>query len=298
MSIYKPKNRGRFIFITAVVTIIILAVVLYSVQNPEVVKEIISDNSFDTSQDFIKFVDVGQGDCAIIYSDGYCAVIDVGTSQAADEISESLEEFKVDSIDVMLISHLHDDHVGGLLSIAQDYKIDNLITPSVSKDSIKAAQNGKNAAVSNGASYYTPKKGMNFQIGEFTITLLSDFYDKNENNRSIFVMAEIDGVKFLFTGDAERKTEKRLLESDVDVDCDVLKVGHHGSSTSTCDEFLQKTTPEYAVISVGEGNAYSHPHQETMTALQSSGASIYRTDNSGDIVFDMTDDSLEIGLEK
>lgn len=299
MSNYRPKNRGRIIFVTAIITIIIFAVTLYSIQNPDVVKEIISDSSFDTSQDFIKFVDVGQADCAIIYSNGYCAVIDVGLASRVGDIENCLDEYNVESIDVAIISHLHSDHVGGLPKIANDYKIENLIMPPLKSNSITAAKNGKDTAIKSGTQVYDAKSGMNFELGEFKITLLSGSNDEaNENNGSLFVMAEIDDTNFLFTGDAETKVEKRLLESEMNIDCDILKVAHHGSDTSSSEAFLKATTPEYAVISVGESNMYSHPHDVTLRSLKTVGAEIYRTDKMGDITFDMTDNKIKIVQEK
>ena len=142
-------------------------------------------------------------------------------------------------------------------------------------------------------------RGINFQIGEFEITILSD-YDGNleENDRSVFVMAEIDNTKILFTGDAETKTENKLLEDNINIDCDILKVSHHGSNTSSSERFLSEATPDYAVISVGKGNSYSHPHTETLKSLKKCGAKILRTDNNGDITFDFTDDNIELKTEK
>lgn len=299
MSNYKPKNRGRIIFVTAIITIIIFAVTIYSIQNPDVVNEIISDGSFDTTQDFIKFVDVGQADCAIIYSNGYCAVVDVGLSNRVGDIESSLEEYNVESIDVAIISHLHSDHVGGLPEIANGYKIENLIMPPLKSNSITAAKNGVDIAYKSGTNIYDAKRGMNFQLGEFKITLLSDANDEsNENNRSMYVLAEIDGTSFLFTGDAEAKMEKQILNSGIQIDCDVLKVPHHGSDTSSSKAFLEAVTPKYAVISVGKNNMYSHPHNVTLQSLKTVGANVLRTDQMGDIMFDMTDDEMKIQQEK
>ena len=111
-------------------------------------------------------------------------------------------------------------------------------------------------------------------------------------------MAEIDDVKFLFTGDGEKLAESELLKRTTDIDCDVLKVGHHGSSSSTNYEFLSYAKPEYAVVSSGAGNDYGHPHIETMKALEGVNAKIYRTDTKGDISFFVDDGKIEIITEK
>jgi len=223
----------------------------------------------------------------------------VGLASRVGDIENCLDEYNVESIDVAIISHLHSDHVGGLPKIANDYKIENLIMPPLKSNSITAAKNGKDTAIKSGTQVYDAESGMNFELGEFKITLLSGSNDEaNENNRSLFVMAEIDDTNFLFTGDAETKVEKQLLNSGADIDCDILKVGHHGSDSSSSEAFLEAATPEYAVISVGESNMYSHPHDVTLRSLKTIGAEIYRTDKMGDITFDMTDNKIEIAQEK
>lgn len=294
-NINSPKRR-KLLVSTAIVCIIALAVLLYSAKNPN--RSILNHN-FDTSKDFIEFVDSGQGDSAIIYSNGYCALIDVGLPNAAASLSENLDKYDVTKLNAVVISHLHSDHIGALPQIAELFKIENIIMPKVSKNSIVSAKNGKTIAVKGGAACYDAVQGMNFTIGEFQITLLnSPFYSPDENNGSVFVMAEIDGTKILFTGDAEAEAEAMLLKESLDLDCDILKVGHHGSDSSTTKSFLKLTTPEYAVISVGEDNIYQHPHYKTLKALQNSGAKIYRTDKSGDITFYFDNGQYKIIEEK
>ena len=292
MSNYNSRKRRNLFIIAAVICIIATAVILCSLHNP------FDPYGFDTSRDFIKFTDVGQGDSAIIYSNGYCAVIDVGIPEAANRLSEDLKEYGIKQIDVLIISHLHDDHVGALPQIAERFEIENLITPKLKSQSIMSAKNGKKIAVKGGASYYEAVTGMNFTLGDFEITILSDFDSSDENNRSLFVMAEIDGKRALFTGDAEASSEGLLLDQNLDINCDILKVGHHGSNTSSSKSFLGKTTPEYAVISVGEDNMYYHPHHKTLSALKNAGAKIFRTDKDGDIIFNFNSGKIIPSQEK
>lgn len=293
------KRRNKYIF-AAIITMSIFAVILYAVRHPFAFHKLTNPHGqFDTSQDFVRFMDVGQGDCALIYSNGYAALIDVGLPNTANSLCADFSDCDITELDAVIVSHLHSDHVGGLMQIAENIEIENLIMPPVLENSISSAKGGKDIALKSGSAFYEADQGMNFQIGEFEITLLSDYSDKsNENNRSIFVMAEINGIKFLFTGDAETKMENRLLNENLDLDCDVLKVSHHGSNTSTSEPFLTATTPDYAVISVGEDNIYSHPHKNTLASLKEAEAEILRTDHSGDITFNVEGKKLTLETEK
>ncbi len=292
------KKRNKRIKLAAIITAVIFAVILYTFREPLSLDKFLYSSKFDTSDDFIKFIDVGQADCALIYSNGYSALIDVGLPNTVNDVGDALSDCGIKTIDTVIISHLHSDHMGALPKLAEFFKIDNLIMPPIIDKSISTAQRAKDITQQKGGSVYEVVQGMNFNIGEFEITILSDFTDNsNENNRSIYVMAKIDDLKFLFTGDSEQKMEKLLLKENLNLNCDVLKVSHHGSNSSSSEEFIDATTPQYAVISVGEGNSYSHPHNETLTALKSENSIIYRTDKNGDITFQI-DDGLDIQTEK
>ena len=296
MNKYRTQKRRNSIIVCTIICIVAFALLLTFSQNALLGRV---SAGLPRDADFIKFVDVGQGDCAIIYSNGYCAVVDVGEPEEATTVNKALKDYGIVDIDALIISHLHSDHVGALPEIAELYPIQNLFMPKIYNKSIITAKIGKETAIQNGAAFYEVDRGINFQIGEFEITILSD-YDGNleENDRSVFVMAEIDNTKILFTGDAETKTENKLLEDNINIDCDILKVSHHGSNTSSSERFLSEATPDYAVISVGKGNSYSHPHTETLKSLKKCGAKILRTDNNGDITFDFTDDNIELKTEK
>ena len=266
---------------------------LQQVFNPEA--------AFDTSVDFVKITDVGQADSILIYSNGCSALIDVGTEDSAADILEDLDSARIKRIDALIVTHLHTDHAGGLPELARLRKIDNLIIPELNDDAEAASlvKTAKQTVTANGGNAYTAVQGMNFKIGEFTVTVLAYYEDtEDENNKSVIVMAELDGIKFLFTGDAEAKAEQALIDEGLNIDCDVLKVGHHGSSSSSTKEFLNKTTPEYAAISVGKNNIYSHPSDSVVSALENCGAQVLRTDTDGDITFYVENGKIKTETEK
>ena len=297
--ISKANKRKVFLTITAVLCIVVFAVLLFIARDPSLLKAYNGNASvFEYGDDFIKFIDVGQGDSALIYSDGYSAIIDMGISPAAEDIIDALSDCKIDSVDMVIISHYHSDHIGAFEAVAEVYKIKNMIGPKLNSNSIKAAKTAQESVLSDGGNFYEAVYGLNFMLGEFKITVLGYYNAASENNRSVYVMAEIDGVRFLFTGDGEIAAEKQLLSRAEDIDCDVLKVAHHGSKTSTGYELLKATTPEYAVISVGEGNTYNHPNIETLANLSNQDAEIYRTDTMGDISFYVDDGKIRIITEK
>ena len=257
--------------------------------------------AFDTSVDFVKITDVGEADSILIYSDGCSAVIDVGTENSVPNILDDLDSARIKEIDALIVTHLHTDHAGGLAELAKRREIDNLIIPEL-ESSAEAAQlvkTAKRTVTAKGGNVYTAVQGMNFEIGEFTVTVLAYYDDmRDENNKSVIVMAEIDGIKFLFTGDAEAKTEKALIDEGLNIDCDVLKVGHHGSSSSSSQSFLKAATPKYAAISVGANNIYSHPTESVISALENCGAQILRTDTDGDITFYVENGEIRTVTEK
>ncbi|MGN0492815.1 MAG: ComEC/Rec2 family competence protein [Acutalibacteraceae bacterium] len=257
--------------------------------------------AFDTSVDFVKITDVGQADSILIYSNGCSAVIDVGTDDSVADILEDLDSARIKDIDALIVTHLHTDHAGGLPELAKRRDIDNLIIPELNDyaEATQLVKTAKRTVTANGGNAYTAVQGMNFKIGEFTVTVLAYYDDmKDENNKSVIIMAEIDGIRFLFTGDAEAKTEQALIDEGLNIDCDVLKVGHHGSSSSSSQSFLRAATPAYAAISVGENNIYSHPNDSVISALEDCGAQILRTDTDGDITFYVENGEIKTETEK
>ena len=294
----KIDKKKIITVITAVLCIVVFTILLFYVRAPHLFSSANDGVTVNFDDDFIKFMDVGQGDGAIIYSNGYCAVIDMGEAIASNDVLADLSRLNVKQIDMLIVSHYHSDHIGGFSDVSKKYKIKNMVGPKLVESNSLAGKSAKEKVIKQGGKFYEGIFGLNFNVGEFKITLLGYCDSDNENDRSIYLMAEIDGVKFLFTGDGETLAEKELLKRTKDIDCDILKVAHHGSKKSSGYEFLKYAKPEYAVVSSGVDNDYGHPHIETMTALEKLKTKIYRTDTKGDITFYIDDGKIDIKTEK
>ncbi len=288
------SSRKTAALITGFVSLLICAVVII-INFDAIFKTSKSPENIDS--DFIEVIDVGQGESILISSKGATALIDTGLYSEYHSVTDTLSKYNISKIDVLLISHLHDDHAGALGVLSEIYTISNLILPEVSieSESLGVAELAIDRVVEDGGEIYTAKQGMNFDIGNFELTVLASF-DKmsDENNRSVITMAEIDGKKFLFTGDMERKAEEALLKEDLNLKCDVLKVAHHGSSTSSSAEFLDACNPKMAVISAGKDNIYGHPHNEVLALFETRGYEVLRTDLMGNIIFTVKNKNIYV----
>ncbi len=253
----------------------------------------------DPEEDFVRFIDVGQGDSILISSNGYHALIDFGNqSDFGNELLDSLRSYGVTELDCVIISHYDTDHVGGAAKIIGALEVYHALLPEQYDRGESSFDDLQYALENNETKVYPAKVGTVVNIGEFEITLLNYNRDAdNENDKSLVLMAEIEGRKFLFTGDAGVEIEKQLLNDNINVDCDVFKAAHHGSRNSNSKEFITAASPSFGVISVGASNQYGHPHEEVLSNLTEVGAKVYRTDRSGDITFKIEDGNIKVETE-
>lgn len=307
MNKYKLKSTIRITAITIITVIAVCSLLITfaggkSIPSWNEIYSSLGMNATDNgAQNYVSFLDVGQGDSILIHSKGRSALIDASTLSFGDIICDKLRANGIKSLDLMMLSHNHDDHYGGAERVVSRMMVDNLIMPDLmgSKSPTATITEIRNDVLADEGECFVAKQGMNVNIGDFTVTVLAHYKDEeNENNRSIFAVAECQGVRFLFTGDAEDDVEKSLLKEGLDLKCDVLKVGHHGAKTSTSQKFIDATKPKYAVISVGEGNQYSHPHEATISRLYESGIDFYRTDIHGDVTFYINGGKMNIKTTK
>ncbi len=293
----KLKSVINIVTVVLCITVTVLSVIFADNQLFLLRKSTKSVNQAD----FVRFIDVGQGDSILIHSNGYSALIDTGPMDNSKELAASLHKEGIRTIDVLILTHLHLDHTGGVDQIFTDFTVENLILPELStfSDGIYMAELAIDSITRSGGQVYKAVPEMYFEVGEFRIEILAAYYDIfEENNRSLIIKVNHGEKAFLLMGDAEAKTEKKLLEDKIDIDCDVLKVGHHGSASSTIGDFLDAASPKYAAISVGEGNMYNHPHLSTLKLLEKRGIKTYRTDFRGDITFYLEKGEIIVETEK
>lgn len=240
----------------------------------------------------IHFIDVGQADSALVTCDGHSMLIDGGNADDSNLVYSVLQRETDGHLDYVVGTHAHEDHIGGLSGAFEADTADVTFCPVTEYDS-KAFRNFKTRADERGGGITVPAVGDTFTLGEASITVVAvNSVPEDTNNTSIVIRIVYGDTSFLFTGDAEQETEEKILETGQDIESTVLKVGHHGSSTSTSQAFLDAVSPTYAVISCGKDNSYGHPHSETLAKLASAGVEVLRTDELGDIY--CTSDGSEV----
>lgn len=233
----------------------------------------------------VHFLDVGQGLSIFVQSGGQNLIYDGGDRDTSRFVVSYLQQQNVKTIDYLISSHYDADHLNGLIGCLNAFDVENVICADYVHDS-QTYQSFINTVNQKGLTPQHPAVGTEFAFGtgKFTILAPSSIDSGDSNNNSVAIKLENGQNSFIFTGDAESSSESAMCLSGINLDCDVLSLGHHGSASSTSWEFLQNTVPEFAVISCGSGNQYGHPHAETMEKLQDMGILVFRSDKQGTVI--------------
>jgi len=230
----------------------------------------------------IHFIDVGQADASLVECDGQYMLIDGGNKADSSIIYSVLKNAGVPKLNIVVGTHAHEDHIGGLPGAFNYTTADLTLCPVKSYDS-DAFNDFAKYADQKGGGITIPSVGTSYSLGSATVKILGVNSDSDTNDTSIVLRIDYGNTAFLFTGDAERNAEQSILNSGSNLSATVLKVGHHGSDTSTTYPFLREIMPQYAVISVGSGNSYGHPTEDTLSRLRDADVTVFRTDLQGDI---------------
>lgn len=238
----------------------------------------------------VHFIDVGQGDAILIQTPGgQTVLIDAGENGNEQRVIDYIKKYGDDTIEYVVATHPHSDHIGALDGVIGAFTVENVIMPRLGRDitpTTAAYGNLLTAVKKSGAKTIAAKPGYTFPLGKGICTVLSPSEQSdNLNNMSVVLRLDWGKTSFLFMGDAETAVEKQLLNGPYAgyLHVNVLKLGHHGSSTSSSARFLNAVSPRYSVISCGVGNDFGHPHRETIQKLEKMDTKVLRTDEMGSI---------------
>ena len=245
----------------------------------------------------ISYLDVGQGDASfLLLPDGKTILIDAGNPENGQEIIQYIQDTGTDTLDYVIATHPHADHIGGMAEVIQAFDVKNVYMPKKSHTS-ETFETLLDTIEEKGLAIETARSGkVLIDEGDLKAEFLAPIGDSyaDLNNASAVLMLTYRNNRFLFMGDAEGEVEEKILERGYDVSADVLKVGHHGSDTSSTRPFLEAVHPSVGIISVGEGNSYDHPDPLTLDTLEDLGVEVWRTDEKGTIVVTSDGDHITV----
>ena len=233
----------------------------------------------------VHFLDVQHADSILLACGGEYALVDGGYPESGERIVSYMRQQGIKELDLLVGTHPHGDHIGGLPQVLNTFPTETVWTSQLPYTN-DYVSNFTNAVTRNGADFVQPRPGESFRLGDATIDVIGPLNLRYEeaNDLSLVLMVTYGDTRFLLTGDMEEVAERELVEAGVDLKADVLKVGHHGSSSSTSYRFLRAVAPTYGVISLAAANEYGHPHRDPMSRLMDADVTIYRTDKMYDVV--------------
>ncbi len=307
----RKRSKNKYTVIILALIIIISGVVTYFQKNAAEEESTTDTNWAEdlanagllqgdttTSGLTVDFIDVGQGDCALVTCNGKSMLIDCGEAEYYQSVKLYLKNKGISYLDIVVATHPHSDHIGGMYMLIEDFDIGTFIMPRLSKSATPTTKTYLKMITALSEKSISPEYsqiGKRYFLDKAEINILGPVESTDDlNSMSVVLSVEYGKSKFLFTGDAEAGEEKDILETRAFLDCDVLKVAHHGSETSSSEEFLKEANPSACVISVGSDNEYGHPHSEIMSRLLKMNVPIYRTDEIGTITFKVPSENSEI----
>ncbi|MEA4890740.1 MAG: MBL fold metallo-hydrolase [Clostridiaceae bacterium] len=233
----------------------------------------------------VHFLDVGQADSILVQQGGDTLLIDAGNNEDGDSVVAYIKALGIQDLDYVVGTHPHEDHIGGLDTVIKAFTVGKVILPDAVANT-ETFEDVLLAIKDKGLKISKAVPGTHYSLGQAGLDILGPVLASDDELNHVSVVSKVSfgNTAFLFTGDAEKDDEEAMISQGYDLDADVLKVGHHGSGSSTCAALLQAVSPLYAVISVGQDNTYGHPAAETLARLADAGTAVYRTDLAGAII--------------
>ena len=295
----RKKQENKFLRIILIIITFILGVFLSDIEGTyslEDISNIFTESVFNevNSNLIVSYLDVGQADSILIENNKEYMLIDAGNNEDGELLVKYFNQKEITNFKYLVGTHPHEDHIGGLDDVINNFDVGTIYMPDAITTT-KTFTDVLDAIENKGLTYKVPKIQETFTLGEATLEVIYTGTDTKElNNTSIVLRLVFGETTFLFTGDAEDKAEETILKSGLNIQADVLKIGHHGSKYSTTDEFLNEVNPKYAIISVGEGNSYKHPESIVLNKLDDNNIEVHRTDLEGTII--VTSDGKNITI--
>lgn len=280
----KKRFRRRKRWPILLVSLVLLACLGFLAGQEEPVSENINESVSSGSSLAVHFLDVGQGDCALLICDGHAMLIDAGDNGQGTKIQDYLKKQGVERLDYLLLTHPDADHIGGAPVIITKFEIEQVFMSDCEKESA-TYEKVLDTLEYRYLKWFMPAVGSTYPLGSAEIRIVGPGKKyEDSNNSSLVLLVEHGENTFLFTGDTQEEAEADLVASwNKSISVDVLKLAHHGSKTSTGEALLDTINPQYAVISCGEGNSYGFPHAQPLNYLRERGVEVFRTDEQGSI---------------
>ena len=290
----RKSINSKIITVAAVLLVAVLS--LFLTKNFIPIDKVFEESGLRNTQQasadkmYVSFIDVGQGNCALLRCGGKAILVDSGEVGAAQTVINYIKNLGIDELNCVLVTHPHTDHMGAMTKILYEFKIDDLIMPEIPEEIIptnKTYEKFLTAVSDNAGNVIAAKPGETYSYGEMKLEIFAPLRDyDNLNDMSAVSRISYGDTSVMFTGDATTTVEKDLLKKNINYSATVLNVGHHGSKTSSSEVWLRAVNPKYAVICCGVNNDYGHPHSLITKRLEEFGIEYFETDLLGTIVFE------------